>query len=454
MLQTLQDNWEKILQNLKEDQGLSDLSFKTWLKPLQPVDVNGEEVLVLYPGERFGLNYIQQKKYDFFLQLHIQEITGFACKITFVLKEDLDPPDPQVPHTKTLPSEFPLDVGGLNPKYTFESFVVGSNNRMAHAAALAVAESPAVAFNPLFIYGGVGLGKTHLMHSIGNFILRNNPQAKIMYVTSEIFTNDLIDSIRNKNGFNTADFREKYRNNDVLLVDDIQFITGKESTQEEFFHTFNALYQSKKQLILSSDRPPNEMELMEERLRSRFAGGLSVSISEPDYETRMAILRKKDETEAYHIDNEIIQYIAVHVKSNIRELEGALTRIAAFSRLQNKAITLDVAAELLKDQVSPADMRDITPELVIKRVAEQFDLSVEDLMSSKRNRDIANARQIAMYLCKEMTNESLQAIGQALGKRDHATIIHGCEKVKSKLSTDEALQKNIEILKKKINPLI
>lgn len=454
MLETVQKNWAEIISKLKMDQELSEISFHTWIEPLKPVAIDEDEILVLYPGEKFGLDYIQQKKYDFFLQLHIQEVTGSSCKVRFIMKDDV--PSQPAATQSTLSSSINNHVPtGLNRKYTFESFVVGSNNRMAHAASLAVAESPAEAFNPLFIYGGVGLGKTHLMHSIGNFILEKDPNKKVMYVTSEAFTIELIDSIRNKNNNNdntTSEFRAKYRNNDVLLIDDIQFIIGKDSTQEEFFHTFNTLYQAKKQIIISSDRPPNEMELLEERLRSRFAGGLTVSISAPDYETRMAILRKKDADEGYNIDNEIIKYIATHVKSNIRELEGALTKIVAFSRLQNTDITLDMAAEILKDQLAPAEPREITPELIIETVADHYHVSVKDLISPKRSKDIAYPRQIAMYLCKDMTSVPLIKIGSCLGNRDHATIIHGCEKIKKDLSDNEGLQSTIETLKKKINP--
>jgi chromosomal replication initiator protein len=448
MLQTIKDNWEHILQNVKEDQELSELSFTTWLEPLEPISFENDTLTILFPGESFGIDYIQ-RKYNFFLQFHIQELTGIACNLVFITKQEYEP-------TNTVKQE-PINItslnSGLNPKYTFDTFVVGSNNRMASAASLAVAESPAEAFNPLFIYGGVGLGKTHLMHSIGNFILKNNSNLKITYTTSEVFTNELIDSIRNKNNKATTEFREKYRGTDVLLVDDIQFIVDKESTQEEFFHTFNALYQAKKQIILSSDRPPNEMKLLEERLRSRFSGGLTVSISEPDYETRMAILQKKDESEGYHMNQEIIKYIASHVKSNIRELEGALTKVVAFSKLENKELTLSSVADILKDQIAPEDVPEITPELIIRTVAEHFEISVDDLCSSKRNKDIAYPRQIAMFLCKDMTSIPLQIIGQKLGKKDHTTIMHGCEKIKKDLVGNETLQNTIYVLKKKINPL-
>ena len=340
----------------------------------------------------------------------------------------------------------------LKPRYTFDTFVVGANNALAHAASLAVAESPGEIYNPLFIYGGVGLGKTHLMHSIAHFILKNNPKAKILYVTSEKFTNELIDAIRNKNNISTTEFREKYRNNDVLLIDDIQFIIGKESTQEEFFHTFNALHEAKKQIIISSDKPPKEIETLEERLRSRFEWGLTVDIQSPDYETRMAILRKKEELEGYNIDNEVIKYIATHIKSNIRELEGALTKIVALSKLNKKEITLELAEEALKDLISPNAVREITPELIINVVADHYKIQPSDITSSKRNKEVVYPRQIVMYLCRHMTNTSLQAIGKELGGKDHTTIIHGADKITAELVDNEALANTIEILKKKISP--
>jgi chromosomal replication initiator protein len=305
----------------------------------------------------------------------------------------------------------------------------------------------------LFIYGGVGLGKTHLMHSIAHFILKNRKDAKILYVTSEKFTNELIDAIRNKNNISTTEFREKYRNNDVLLIDDIQFIIGKESTQEEFFHTFNTLYESKKQIIISSDKPPKDIETLEERLRSRFEWGLTVDIQSPDYETRMAILRKKEELEGYNIDNEVIKYIATNIKSNIRELEGALTKIVALSKLDhNKDIDFALAEEALKDIISPNAQRKVTADLIIQVVADHFGLTPLDIASQKRSKNIAYPRQICMYLCHEIIGTPLQEIGRLLGGRDHTTIIHGRDKIAADLKTNESTANTIEILKKKINP--
>ena len=330
MLDKILDKWDEILLNIKEEHDITDVSYKTWLLPLKPYSVDKDILTILVPDDLF-LNYVK-KKYEFLLKFTIEEVTGISCEIRFLLKDSVKEETSEkklIQNNTTAVSQIAIQNANLNPRYTFDTFVVGKNNNLAHAASLAVAESPGEIYNPLFIYGGVGLGKTHLMHSVAHFILKNNPNAKILYVTSEKFTNELIDAIRNKNNFSTTEFREKYRNNDVLLIDDIQFIIGKESTQEEFFHTFNALYEAKKQIIISSDRPPREIETLEDRLRSRFEWGLTVDIQQPDYETRMAILRKKEELEGYNIDNEVIKYIASNVKSNIRELEGALTKIVA-----------------------------------------------------------------------------------------------------------------------------
>ena len=332
MLEKIKEKWDQILLHIKEEHELTDVSFKTWLLPTEPYDVKGNTLQILVPDIHF-LGYIK-RKYGFLLQITIEELTGIECELEFVTLEQVGARQEEADKSQLINRALEVNRqviqnANLNPRYTFDSFVVGANNNLAHAASLAVAESPGEIYNPLFIYGGVGLGKTHLMHSIGHFILKNNPQAKVLYVTSEKFTNELIDAIRNKNNISTTEFREKYRNNDILLIDDIQFIIGKESTQEEFFHTFNSLYEAKKQIIISSDKPPKEIETLEERLRSRFEWGLTVDIQSPDYETRMAILRKKEELEGYNIDNEVIKYIATNVKSNIRELEGALTKIVA-----------------------------------------------------------------------------------------------------------------------------
>ena len=457
MIKRLQENWDNILLYLKEEHDIMDVSYRTWLLPLQLHHMDGDTAVIAVPDSAM-IGYIR-KKYAFFLKVAIEEKTGIQCEVDFISKEEaeksashakkkllIDTKQQQVSHTA-------LQNANLNPKYTFDTFVVGANNNLAHAASLAVAESPGEVYNPLFIYGGVGLGKTHLMHSIAHFILKNDPKAKILYVTSEKFTNELIDAIRNKNNITTTEFREKYRNNDVLLIDDIQFIIDKESTQEEFFHTFNTLYESKKQIIISSDKPPKEIETLEERLRSRFEWGLTVDIQSPDYETRMAILRKKEELEGYNIDNEVIKYIATNIKSNIRELEGALTKIVALSKLEtNKEITIELAEEALKDLISSSAAREITPEYIIQIVCDHFQITPLDIASQKRNRDIVLPRQIAMYLCRDMTAVPLQTIGKSLGGRDHTTVLHGADKISHEILKNDSLQNTIEILKKKISP--
>jgi chromosomal replication initiator protein len=457
MLEQLKQQWDEILLHLKEEHELLDVSYQTWLQPLEVYSVEGNIVGILAPDAQF-VTYIR-KKYGLLLQVTIEEMTGFACTVDFITKDMISDSGKQKPDKQLIqnPSgdvnQNALQNANLNPRYTFDTFVVGANNNLAHAAALAVAESPGEVYNPLFIYGGVGLGKTHLMHSIAHFILKNNKDAKILYVTSEKFTNELIDAIRNKNNISTTEFREKYRNNDVLLIDDIQFIIGKESTQEEFFHTFNTLYESKKQIIISSDKPPKDIETLEERLRSRFEWGLTVDIQSPDYETRMAILRKKEELEGYNIDNEVIKYIATNIKSNIRELEGALTKIVALSKLDhNKEIDIALAEEALKDIISPNAERKITADLIIQVVADHFGLTPLDIASQKRSKNIAYPRQICMYLCQEITGTPLQEIGRLLGGRDHTTIIHGRDKIAADLKTNDTTANTIEILKKKLNP--
>ncbi len=454
MLEQLQNQWDKILLMVKEEHEIMDVSYNTWLVPLKVHSVEGNKVQILAPDANF-ITYIR-KKYGLILQVTIEEVTGFSCTLDFITEENIkenEKPEKQLINKASDVSQSAIQSANLNPRYTFDTFVVGANNNLAHAAALAVAESPGEVYNPLFIYGGVGLGKTHLMHSIAHFILKNRPDAKILYVTSEKFTNELIDAIRNKNNITTTEFREKYRNNDVLLIDDIQFIIGKESTQEEFFHTFNTLYESKKQIIISSDKPPKEIETLEERLRSRFEWGLTVDIQSPDYETRMAILRKKEEMEGYNIDNEVIKYIATNIKSNIRELEGALTKIVALSKLDhNKEIDIALAEEALKDIISPGADKKVTPERIIQVVADHFGITTLDISSQKRNKEIVFPRQIVMYLCQNMTDASLQEIGKYLGGRDHTTIIHGREKISSELGTNQNLANTIDILKKKLSP--
>lgn len=446
----IQEKWTDILNMIKTEHQLSDVSFNTWLKSLTVHKVEGDTVTIIVPTGQIGINYIANK-YLLPLKVAISETAGEDYEIALILPDDVPPDAVDNPVSSAAVNES-IEKANLNPKYTFDTFVVGSNNKLAHAASVAVAESPGEVYNPLFIYGGVGLGKTHLMHSIAHFVLQKRPQSKVLYVTSEYFTNELIESIRNGNNSTMSKFREKYRNIDVLLIDDIQFIIGKESTQEEFFHTFNALHGAKKQIIISSDKPPKDMEILEDRLRSRFEWGLIVDISSPDFETRMAILRKKEELDGYQIDDQVIEYIAQNVKSNIRELEGSLNKIMAYANLENREINLALAEKVLKDIISPNQKRTVTPELIINIVAEHFDLTPSDLTGNKRSSKIAFPRQIVMYLCRQMTETTLKIIGDSLGGRDHTTIMSGINKIEREVEENDDTREIIDILKKKINP--
>lgn len=448
-MNVIEEKWDEILDIVRTEHELSDVSFNTWLVPLKVHSVHKNIVTIIVPSQRVGLNYIS-KKYTLPLQVAIGEVTGMMnCQVQFILQADVET-------AKSLPSQNSNAVRGeaarLNPRYTFDTFVVGSNNKFAHAASLAAAESPGEVYNPLFIYGGVGLGKTHLMHSIAHFVIDTYPESRVLYVTSEEFTNELIESIKNSNNTAMSKFREKYRNIDVLLIDDVEFIIGKESTQEEFFHTFNALHSAKKQIVISSDKPPKDMEILEDRIRSRFEWGLIADISSPDYETRMAILRKKEELDGYDLDEEIIKYIATNVKSNIRELEGALNKLMAKATLEKSEVTLALAEHVLKDIISPDEKRIVTPEYIIDMVCEHFNVSLEDIQSNKRSSKIVYPRQIAMYLCRDMTDTALKVIGKYMGDRDHTTVKHGIEKIEKELKTSPTTQNTIELLKKKINP--
>lgn len=411
----IEENWEEILERVQTEHEMTYVSFDTWLKPLKVYSFENNTVSILVASsQQMYLKYIN-KKYLLPIKVAIAEVTGLDCNIEFILPEDADRMEADKQDSQKM--NVNVDKANLNPRYTFDTFVVGKNNNFAHAASLAVAESPGEIYNPLFIYGGVGLGKTHLMHSIAHFILERNPDTKVLYVTSETFTNEVIENIRSGNNTAMSKFREKYRSIDVLLIDDIQFIIGKESTQEEFFHTFNDLHSSGKQIIISSDKPPKEMSTLEERLKSRFEWGLIADISSPDYETRMAILRKREELDGYRIDDEVIQYIATNIKSNIRELEGALNIVVAFGNLNKRKIDLESAKEALKNIISPDEKRVITPELIINTICEHFHISREDLTGSKRNSEIVFPRQIAMYLCREMTQTQFKEIGKIMGGR-------------------------------------
>jgi len=449
MKSLIESKWDDILKYLVKEYGITEVSYNTWLRPLKVHDVKDHVITILINDERIGppsINIIKNK-YELLLKVSIEEIMNEAYDVNFVLASQINSMEKlDKPVTSRKPNNVPTF---LNPRYTFDTFVVGGNNEFARAASLAVAENPGEIYNPLFIYGGVGLGKTHLMHSIAHFVLEQNPDTRVLYVTSEKFTNELIEAIQKKT---TIQFREKYRSIDILLIDDIQFIIGKESTQEEFFHTFNTLHEAKKQIIISSDRPPKEMLTLEDRLRSRFEHGLMADIQPPDYETRMAILKKKEELDGLKIDEEVLRYIATNIKSNIRELEGALTKIVAFSRLKKRELNLLLAEEALQDIISPNEKKVITPELIVDVVAEHYNISSSDIYSKDKSRTISYPRQVVMYLCRKLTDLSVTDIGKALGGRDHSTVLHGFDKITKDIEKDSTIQNTIDVLIKKINP--
>ncbi|MCR5117331.1 MAG: chromosomal replication initiator protein DnaA [Lachnospiraceae bacterium] len=448
----ISEKWELIKDTVRNEYELSDISFDTWIKPLRFYDVCDNTVVIMIPSEAsHALNYINTR-YKSYFKVTISEIMNHEYDVVFKLEKDVEGSSKENSSISSNVYNINYETANLNPKYKFNSFVVGSNNKMAHSASLAVAESPGTAYNPLFIYGGPGLGKTHLMHAIGHFILEQNPNMKVLYVTSEQFTNEVIESIRSGNASDITKLREKYRTVDVLMVDDVQFIIGKDATQEEFFHTFNALHSSGKQIVISSDKPPKKMETLDERFRSRFEWGLCTDIQPPDYETRMAILMKNVENCDRDIDKEIIEYIATNIKSNIRELEGALNKILAFAKLNNVELTLKSAEEALRDVIYPDKPREITPSYIINVVSEHFGIKVEDIISKKRNAEIALPRQIAMYLCREMTDISLNEIGSFVGNRDHTTVMHGSSKIAEDIKKNPDLAAKVDIIRKKISP--
>lgn len=446
-MENIDDLWGKTLNVIEKK--ISKPSFETWLKSTKAIALNKNTLIVEAPND-FAREWLDGNYKEILTEI-LYELIGENMSLKFVIPEsNMDDPIMVSPvNKKPAKPEVITDSAQhmLNPKYTFETFVIGSGNRFAHAASLAVAEAPAKAYNPLFIYGGVGLGKTHLMHAIGHYVLEHNPMAKVVYLTSEKFTNEFINSIRDNR---PDDFRNKYRNVDILLIDDIQFLAGKESTQEEFFHTFNTLHEENKQIIISSDRPPREIPTLEDRLRSRFEWGLITDITPPDLETRIAILRKKAKADGLDIPNEVMLYIANQIDSNIRELEGALIRVVAYSSLENKDINADLAAEALKSIIPSSKPRVITIQDIQRVVGEQFGVKLEDFSAKKRTKSIAFPRQIAMYLSRELTDFSLPKIGEEFGGRDHTTVIHAHEKISNLIKTDPQFQKQIQELENKL----
>ena len=453
----LYQRWDEILEHMKVSFDITDVSYRTFIKILSIYSVEDNKITILIDDINIGnsKSFIE-KKYNRFLSVAIEEITGIHYELSYLSLTALDLKNKDQLQEKDL-KKVRLNPS-INPNYTFDTFIVGDNNDYAHAASLKVAEEPGDTYNPLFIYGGPGLGKTHLMHAIANYILENDKSKKVIYVTSETFTNEIVDAVRDsKNEHSTArqEFRNKYRNVDVLLIDDIQFIIGKESTQLEFFHTFNHLYESQKQIIISSDKHPSTMTMLEERLRSRFEMGLTVDVKPPTYETRMAILRKKVSEENIILDDNILDYIASNIVSNIRELQGAINKVISFSNLCDKEITMELAKEALADMINPNMRREITVEYISETVVDHFGITVKDLLSSKRNSNIVFPRHICMYLCRELTGNSLADIGSKLGNRHHSTILHSIELIEKKLKNsqdNEELKKTLDVLNKKINP--
>lgn len=445
-MENIADLWDRTLADIQTK--VSKPSFDTWLKSTKAHSLQGNSLVVTAPNE-FARDWLEER-YSPLIAGVLYEITGEEFGVKFIIPQNQAEDGEQLqtpPKAKKdeLHSEFPPNM--LNKKNTFDTFVIGSGNRFAHAASLAVAEAPAKAYNPLFIYGGVGLGKTHLMHAIGHYVLEHNPAAKVVYLSSEKFTNEFINSIRDNKA---EEFRNKYRSVDVLLIDDIQFLAGKESTQEEFFHTFNTLHEESKQIVISSDRPPKEIPTLEDRLRSRFEWGLITDITPPDLETRIAILRKKAKADGLDIPNEAMLYIANQIDSNIRELEGALIRVVAYSSLINKDINADLAAEALKDIIPSSKPKIITVQEIQRVVGEHYNVKLEDFKAKKRTKTVAFPRQIAMYLSRELTDLSLPKIGEEFGGRDHTTVIHAHEKITNLLKTDTQLQRQLKDIQEEL----
>ena len=453
-MDSFNDVFQEVLKYCRNCKSISEPGYNKWIKILEPMKLENNVAYLLTDSD-FSRD-ITMNAYENLLKEAFLNTLGFEVDIKILVKDKEEVNETEEKDIEVKVADFSDEE---NNNLTFDNFIKGKSNDLAYAFSTAVAhkydedqKTPSntnTIFNPLIIYGDSGLGKTHLMKAIEHEAKKNHPELKIIYTTGESFINQLVKAIESKE---TNKFHDKYRNADYLMVDDIQTIAGKERMQEEFFHTFNTLYESKKQIIISSDKPPKEIETLEERLRSRFEWGLTVDIQSPDYETRMAILRKKEEMEGYNIDNEVIKYIATNIKSNIRELEGALTKIVALSRLNKCDITLGLAEEALKDIISPNAQREVTPNLIIQVVSDHFGITPLDISSQKRTKEIVYPRQIVMYLCRNMTETPLQSIGRILGGRDHTTIIHGSEKIAADMNKDDNLKNTIEILKKKINP--
>lgn len=461
MRDTLIKQWDNILNLLEIEYDVSHMMINTWIRPLSIKEVTNTTITLVMDkklGKR-GIEFIEKKMYDIYLQSAIEATMNQPFELFFCVEGELVSSYNNDEMNNGIDGHISiaLEKSNLNPKYTFESFVIGDNNRHAHAACVAVAEEPSSAYNPLFLYGGAGLGKTHLMQAIAHHIITHDPELKVLYVSSETFMNDVIEAIRNNK---SEELRTKYRNLDVLLIDDIQQLMGKDATQTEFFNTFNDLYNSNKQIIISSDKPPKEIETLEERMRTRLEWGVPIDIHAPDYETRMAILKNKAGMNNIKISDELLDYIATNVVSNIRELEGALNRVSLYARLESNNhtkervvdLTKERAEDILKDLISKNTVREITPDLIINLVADHMNIPYTDIISKKRSSDIARARQIVMLLCrKHLPHFSLQQIGAALGGKDHSTILSGLNRIKELMDNDSSLRITVEAIDKKVN---
>ena len=463
--------WQQCLARLQDE--LPATEFSMWIRPLQAE--LSDNTLALYAPNRFVLDWVRDKYLNNINGLLNDFCGADAPQLRFEVgakpasslqKGAVSPaaaaiPAAQVQTARAAPTIVrpgwdnvpapaePTYRSNVNVKHTFDNFVEGKSNQLARAAARQVADNPGGAYNPLFLYGGTGLGKTHLLHAVGNGIVARKPNAKVVYMHSERFVQDMVKALQNNA---IEEFKRYYRSVDALLIDDIQFFANKERSQEEFFHTFNTLHGANKQIILSSDRPPKDMDILEDRIRSRFEWGLLADIQSPDYETRIAILRKKQELDGYSVSDDVIEYIASNIKSNIRELEGALNKIIAYANLEKREINIDLAEQVLRDIISPNEKKVITPDFIIDTVADHFDITPSDIVGSKRSSKIVFPRQIAMYLCREMLDAPLTGIGKMMGDRDHTTVMHGIEKIEKEMSAKDSVRNTVDILKKKINP--
>ena len=432
--------WENIKNKTKVEYDMTDAAYRTFIVPLVIDSVIGDDLNIMIPFEQdegTGIEYYS-KKYKTPLEVATEEVTGKHYRIKFINHRST------TLEVNDKPVSSYYNVSNLNDKYTFETFVVGKNNQFAHSAALAVAENPGKDFNPLFLYGNSGVGKTHLMHAIGHYILKMDPSKKVIYETSETFTNYVIKNIREQS---TYKLREKYRDVDCLLLDDVQFLVNKEKTQDEFFNTFNDLYSENKAIVLSSDKHPKDIEELSDRLRTRFQQGLTASIDSPDYETRVAILQRYSEINNIYISNEIIDYIASNIKNNIRELEGAFNKIKALKNLNNVELDLDVVKDSISEYITLNESKRISMTDIIEAVCDYYNVSIEDINSKKRSQDIVHPRQVATWLCRNMTESSQDQVGKAVGNRDHATVINSINKINKEISSDSPTKREIEEIK-------